>query len=86
MMAKSNSSLVGLGCQWVPIFADPDRDYQYLSECRSYCRTRTGLRINALTNDGEPVTVTLGFVTLEVLHVQAFLYEPPSRRTPIAGE
>ena len=69
-MTKSNSPLVGLGRQWVPIFADPDRDYQYLTECRSFRRTRTGLRLNALTNEGEPVTVTLTFVTPEVLRVR----------------
>ena len=85
-MTKSNSPLVSLGRQWVPIFADPDRDYQYLAECHSYRRTRTGLRLNALTNEGEPVTVTLAFVTPEVLRVQAFLSEPPPRRTPMLLE
>ena len=85
-MTKSNSPLVQFGRQWVPIFADPDRDYQYLSECRSYRRTRAGLHLNALTNEGEPVTVTLGFVTPEILRVQAFLSEPPPRRTPMLVE
>jgi alpha-D-xyloside xylohydrolase len=85
-MTKSNSPLVGLGRQWVPIFADPDRDYQYLSECRSFRRTGAGLRLNAVTSDGESVTVTLAFVTPEVLRVQAFLLEPPPRRTPMLIE
>jgi thiol:disulfide interchange protein DsbD len=71
-MTKSNSPLVQFRRQWVPIFADPDSDYQYLTDCRSYRRTRTGLRLNALTNEGEPVTVTLAFVTPEVLRVQAY--------------
>ena len=85
-MTKSNSPLTQFRRQWVPIFADPDSDYQYLTECRSYRRTRAGLRLNALTNEGEAVTVTLGFVTPEVLRVQAFLHEPPPRRTAMLLE
>jgi hypothetical protein len=83
-VAKSNSPLLGLGGQWTPIFADPDRDYDYLRECRSYRRTRGGLRLTP--DQGRRVGDGDLFVTPEVLRVQAFLSEPPPPSTPMLVE
>ncbi len=80
---KPENRLVELGGRWTPIFADTARDFQHLAEWRSFRQMRTGLRLRAVTSEGERAEVRLDFVTPEVLRVQLIVAERPPATTPM---
>ena len=41
-MTKANNPLLELDARWRPIFADPQRDYHYLTAIDSFRRTGAG--------------------------------------------
>ena len=82
-MAKPFGPLLELADRWCPIFADPDRDYFYLTELRSARRARNGARLEVAADDGSSLHLVLTFVRPEVLRVQLFADTPPPRRTPM---
>ena len=82
-MAKPQSPLTELAARWCPIFADPERDYHYLTAIRSFRRTKRGARCHLTTDDGAVAHMTLTFVQPKVVRGQLFLDEPPPRTTPM---
>jgi hypothetical protein len=54
-MAKPESPLTELAAPWCPIFAEPERDYDYLTAIRSFCRSGSGGRFKLATDDRTPV-------------------------------
>ncbi len=82
-MAEPRSPLVELTGHWRPIFADPERDYHYLTAIRSVRRTRRGARFVLAADDGNAANLALTFVRPEVIRVQLFLNEAPPRTTPM---
>ena len=82
-MAKPQSPLTELAARWCPIFADPERDYHYLTAIRSFRRTKSGARFRLAGDDGAIAHLALTFVEPEVVRVQLFLDEPPPRTTPM---
>ena len=82
-MAKPFGPLLELADRWRPIFADPNRDYFYLTELRSARRARNGARLEVAADDGSILHFALTFVQPEVLRVQLFAdTPPPPRRYP----
>jgi alpha-D-xyloside xylohydrolase len=63
----------------VPIFADPQREYSYLSRVQRYRRIEGGARFSVLTNDDAEMTFDVRFVSPHVLRVRCYRSgeEPP---------
>jgi len=76
-MAKPESPLTELAARWCPIFADPERDYGYLTVIRSFCRSGSGGRFKLATDNRTPVHLVATFVRPEVVRIQAYLDAAP---------
>jgi hypothetical protein len=61
-MAEPSSPLVELVGRWRPIFADPERDYHYLTSIRCLRRTRRGARFALAVDDGSTLNLVVTFV------------------------
>ena len=66
----------------VPIFADPAREYTYVSRVRRYRRLAGGARFFVVTNEDEEMVLDLRFVAPEVLRVR---FHRPKEEPPLAS-
>ena len=82
-MTKANNPLLELDARWRPIFADPQRDYHYLTAIDSFRRTESGARLRLTADDDSPAYLSLTFVQPEVVRVQLFRDRRPPRATPM---
>ena len=73
-MVKATNRMTEVAGDAVPLFADPDREYYYVTRVQRYRRIEGGARFSVLTNEDEEMTLDLRFVTPEVLRVR--LYRP----------
>src|SRR3990172_4168580 len=64
---------------WTPIFADPQRQYDYAAAILSHEEVEGGVRLSLRTEAGETLRVELTFVTPEVFRLRAWLDEEPGR-------
>jgi alpha-D-xyloside xylohydrolase len=76
---RMKNRMTELAGDMVPVFADPDRDYCYLSRVRRYRRVEGGARFSVLTNDDEEVTLDIRFLSPHVVRVRCYRpgAEPP---------
>ncbi len=63
----------------MPIFADPAREYCYLSRVTRYRHIDGGARLSVTTNDGQEMTFEVRFVSPQVVRVRCYRpgEEPP---------
>ena len=78
--------LRGFSDDWTPIFADPEREYAYLTEIASCRPSEGGAEIEARTDGGQTVQVRIAFVTPEVFRVRMWLEEEPPLDSPMLVE
>src|SRR3990172_5943134 len=71
---------------WTPIFADPQRQYDYAAAILSHEEIEGGVRLAVRTEGGETLRVELTFVTPEVLRLRAWLDEEPPADSPMLVE
>ena len=76
---KAKNRMTELAGDMVPIFADPEREYCYLSRVQRYRRIEGGARFSVLTNDDEEMTLDVRFVSPQVVRVRCYRpgEEPP---------
>src|SRR4030042_416610 len=82
-MPKPNNPLTELDSRWRPIFADPPRDYHYLTAVRSVRRTRSGARFDLNDDGGGAVHLIITFVRPDVVRFQLLRGERPRGTTPM---
>jgi alpha-D-xyloside xylohydrolase len=82
-MTKANNPLLELDARWRPIFADPQRDYHYLTAIDSFRRTEGGARLRLTADDDSPANLILTFVRPEIVRIQLFRDRRPPRSTPM---
>jgi alpha-D-xyloside xylohydrolase len=77
---RAKNRIAKLAADMVPIFADPQRAYCYLSRVQRYRRIAGGARFSVLTNDGEEMTFEVRFVSPHVVRVRCYRpgEEPPT--------
>src|SRR3972149_4618396 len=68
---------------WTPIFADPQRQYDYAAAILSHEEVEGGVRLSLRTEAGETLRVKLTFVTPQVFRLRAWLDEEPGRDSPM---
>src|SRR3990172_577545 len=71
---------------WTPIFADPQRRYDYAAAILSHEEIEGGVRLSLRTEGGETLPVELTFVTPEVFRLRAWLDEEPPADSPMLVE
>ena len=78
-MLKMKNRITELAGDMVPIFADPQREYCYLSRVQRYRRIEGGARFSVLTNDGEEMKFDVRFISPHVVRVRCYRpgAEPP---------
>ena len=79
---RAKNRIAELAGDMVPIFADPSREYCYLSRVRRYRRIEGGARFSVLTNDGEEMTFDVRFVSPYVVRVRC---HRPGEEPPLAS-
>lgn len=78
-MARPGGPLLEFSEDWTPIFADPRRDYDCLSQITSCRPSQGGAELEARSESGETARLRIAFVTPAVVRVQAWLdVEPPA--------
>jgi len=82
-MAKANNPLLELDSRWRPIFADPQRDYHYLTAIDSFRRTKAGARFRLTADDDTRLHLDLTFVQPEIVRIELFRDTRPPRTTPM---
>jgi len=71
---------------WTPIFADPQRQYDYAAAILSHEEIEGGVRLSLRTEGGETLRVELTFVTPEVFRLRAWLDAEPPDDSPMLVE
>jgi len=71
---------------WTPIFADPQRRYDYAATILSHAEVEGGVRLSVRTEGGETLQVELAFVTPHVFRLRAWLDEEPPADSPMLVE
>jgi alpha-D-xyloside xylohydrolase len=82
-MPKPNNPLTALDSRWRPIFADPQRDYHYLTAIDSFRRTASGARLRLTADDDSRAHLVLTFVRPEIVRIELFRDQRPPRSTPM---
>lgn len=82
-MVRVTHPLAEMASDYIPIFADPHRDYDYVTEALEWRETPGGAQFAVATHEGERLTVRVAFATPFVLRVQSWQGEPPPDRTPM---
>lgn len=83
---KAHSTLVELADVALPLFGDPERDYDYIATLKDYKLLDGGLQAEVGSFEGHAARVRFGFVTPEILRVQYVLdREPPATTPMLAG-
>jgi len=68
---------------WTPIFADPKREYSYLTEVVSHRSVDSGTELEVRSSDGETVRVSIAFVTPRVFRLRMWLDSKPPADSPM---
>ena len=68
---------------WTPIFADKEREYEYLREVASCRAVEGGAELEAKTESGETVRVSIAFVAPEVFRLRMWLSQEPPVDSPM---
>ncbi len=82
-MARPGGPLLEFSDDWMPIFADPRRDYDCLSEITSCQPCEGGAELEARSESGETARLRIAFVTPEVVRLQAWLDREPPPDSPM---
>lgn len=85
-MARPGGPLLEFAEDWVPIFADPRREYAYLAELLAFEPAEGGVRFQAHTDTGETVQGRIAFVSPQVVRLQAWLSREPPADSPMLVE
>ena len=67
---RAKNRMTELAGDMVPVFADPEREYCYLSRVQRYRRVEGGARFSVLTNDDEEMTLDVRFVSPHAIRVR----------------
>jgi len=73
-MTRAANILVQLAGDAVPLFADSQREYFYVTRVEGHRRIEGGVRLSVFDNDDKELVLDLRFVTPEILRVR--LYQP----------
>src|SRR3972149_1015698 len=71
---------------WTPIFADPQRQYDYAAAVLSHEEVEDGVRLSVRTEGGGALQVELRFVTPEGFRLRAWLDQETGRDSPMLVE
>lgn len=82
-MARVTHPLAEMAPGYVPIFADPDREYDYVVESLEHAPAPGGVEIAAATHEGERLTARVAFVTPHIMRLQCWRAHRPPERTPM---
>jgi len=85
-MVTPGGTLREFADDWTPIFADPRRQYDYVTSIARHGRVEGGVRLDARTESGETVRAELAFVTPEVFRLRVWLNDEPPRDSPMLVE
>ncbi|MCH7835468.1 MAG: alpha-xylosidase [Chloroflexi bacterium] len=85
-MVTPGGALREFADDWTPIFADPNRQYDYIDSIASHRRVKGGVRLEARTQGGKTLQAELAFVTPEVFRLRAWLDEEPPADSPMLVE
>ncbi len=83
---KASNSVIDMGDAVVPLFGDPERDYDYLTTVASFRSIDGGIEAGVESFEGRAAKVRLRFVTPEIVRVQYVLDTEPPRSTPMLIE
>ncbi len=78
---QPGGSLREFAGDWTPIFADPTRNYHYLTTIVSHTALQDGVALELQTDTGQAVCATIRFVTPEIFRLRMWLSgneEPPT--------
>ncbi|MCH8850801.1 MAG: DUF4968 domain-containing protein, partial [Chloroflexi bacterium] len=82
-MKASHHTMLELGETALPLFADAEREYDYLSALESYTTTEGGIEAQVHSHEGRAAKARFQFVTPEILRVQYVLDREPPASTPM---
>jgi alpha-D-xyloside xylohydrolase len=85
-MVTPGGALREFADDWTPIFADPGREYDYVTSIASHQAVEGGLQLEARTEGGESVRAELAFVTPEVFRLRVWRDGEPPRDSPMLVE
>lgn len=85
-MVTPGGSLRELADDWTPIFADPQRQYDYVTAVARHSRVEGGVRLEAHTEGGEIVQAELAFVAPEVFRLRVWRDDEPPQDSPMLVE
>src|SRR5207244_1540492 len=71
---------------WMPIFADLDREYAHLTEVTSCTSIDGGIALEVRTLDGRTAQGAITFVTPHIFRLRLWLDEEPPRDSPMLVE
>ena len=78
-MAKANNRIVELAGDALPLFADPGRDYDYVTQVEGFRRIKGGARFTVITSEGHKRLLDVLFVLPDILRFRFYAAgeEPP---------
>ncbi len=82
-MVRITHPLAEMARDYVPIFADPERDYDYVIELLEWREVRGGVECFVATYEGERLTVRVTFATSGVVRLQCWQGTLPPAATPM---
>ncbi|OGO50639.1 MAG: hypothetical protein A2148_00765, partial [Chloroflexi bacterium RBG_16_68_14] len=80
---KAHNTLVDLVDTALPLFGDPEREYDHLASLQRYAAVDGGIDAEVESFEGQRARVRLRFVTPEILRVQYVLDREPTATTPM---
>jgi len=83
---KASNSVVEMADAVVPLFGDPEREYDFLATLASYRTSDGGIDAALESFDGRMAKVRFRFVTPEIVRVQYVLDREPPGSTPMLVE
>jgi len=85
-VVKARSTIVELAETALPIFGDPEREYDYLTRVTSWSPIAGGLEAQVESFEGRSARVRARFVTPEIVRIQYALDREPPGSTPMLVE
>lgn len=82
-MTRVTHPLAEMAREYLPIFADPEREYDYVTEAVEWREAPGGVTCAVATHEGERLTVRVGFATPHIVRVQCWQGTSPPERTPM---
>ncbi len=83
---KANNTLVEIGDAVVPIFGDPEREYDFLAAVTAWRAIAGGVELDLETHEERKAKARFRFVTPEIVRVQYVLDHEPPASTPMLVE